>query len=71
MHTHPYVVPGLFKYVKKVDDANVVVIPYGIDDNRAQLVDPPVMRSPAILPAPTLQIWCLVVCLRTTKELIK
>jgi len=53
MHTHPYVVPGSFDYVKKVDDANVVVIPYGIDDNGAQLVDPPVMRSPAILPAPT------------------
>jgi len=53
MHTHPYVVPGSFDYVMKVDDANVVVIPYGIDDNGAQLVDPPVIQSPAILPAPT------------------
>jgi len=52
MRTHPYVAPGLFDYVKKVDDANVVVIPYEMDDNGAQLVDPPVMRSPAILPAP-------------------
>jgi len=50
MHTHPYVVTGSFDYVKKVDDANVVVIPYGTDDRGTQLVDPPVIRSPAILP---------------------
>jgi len=54
MHTHPYVVPGSFDYVKKVDDVNVVVIPCGTDDNGTQLVDPPVMQSPAILPAPAL-----------------
>jgi len=52
MHAHPYVVPGSFDYVKKVDDVNVVVIPYGTDDSGTQLVDPPVIRSPAILPAP-------------------
>jgi len=52
MHTHPYVVPGSFDYVKKVNDVNVVVIPCGTDNNGTQLVDPPVIRSPAILPAP-------------------
>ena len=56
MHAHPYVIPGSFDYVKKVDDADVVVIPYGIDDKGAQLVDPPVIQSPAILPAPTLTV---------------
>jgi len=53
MHTHPYVVTGSFDYVKKVDDVNVVVIPYGTDDRGTQLVDPPVIRSPAILPDPS------------------
>jgi len=43
MHTHPYVVPGSFDYVKKVDDVNVVVIPCGTDDKGTQLVDPPVI----------------------------
>jgi len=52
MHTHPHVVPRSFDYVTKVDDVNVVVIPYGTDDSGKQLVDPPVIRSPAILPAP-------------------
>jgi len=28
MHTHPYAIPGSFDYVKKVNDAGVVVIPY-------------------------------------------
>jgi len=52
MRTHPHVIPGSFDYVKKVDDANVVVIPYGVDDRGAQIVDPPVIRSHTILPAP-------------------
>ena len=38
MHTHPHVIVGSFDYVKKVDDANVVVIPYGVDDRGAQIV---------------------------------
>jgi len=53
MQTHPYVVMGLFDYVKKVDDANVVVIPYGHDANGVQIVDPAVMQSPVILPGST------------------
>jgi len=43
MHTHPHAVVGSFDYVKKVDDANVIVIPYGVDERGAQIVDPPVM----------------------------
>jgi len=53
MHTHPHVIVGSFDYVKKVDDANVVVILYGVDDRGAQIVDPPVIQTPTILPAPT------------------
>ena len=49
MHTHPHVIVGSFDYVKKVDEANAVVIPYGVDERGAQIVDPPVI----ILPAPT------------------
>jgi len=52
MRTHPHMTPGSFDYVKKVDDANVVVIPYGVDDRGAQIVDPPVIGSPTILPVP-------------------
>jgi len=37
MQTHPYVVMGLFDYVKKVNDANVVVIPYGMTPTECQL----------------------------------
>jgi len=53
MYAHPYVMPGSFDCVKKVDDVNAVVIPYGTGDNGNQLVDPPVTRSPALLPDPT------------------
>jgi len=48
MHAHPYHVPGSFDYVKKVDDAGVVVIPYGNDVDGNQLVDPPVIQTPDI-----------------------
>jgi len=51
IRAHPYHVPGSFDHVKKVVN-NTVAIPYGTDDNGMQLVDPPVMRPPAILPAP-------------------
>jgi len=54
MHTHLHATVGSFDYVKKVDDANAVVIPYGVDEHGAQIVDPPVIRTPTILPAPTL-----------------
>jgi len=53
MLAHPHHVPGLFDCVKKVDDANAVVIPYGTDDNGNQIVDPPVTQTPAIPPVPT------------------
>jgi len=49
MHTHPHVIVGSFDYVKKVDEANAVVIPNGVDDRGTQIVDPPVI----VLPAPT------------------
>jgi len=52
MHAHPHHAPGTFDCVKKVHDVNAVVTPCGTDDDRNQLVDPPVMQSPAILPAP-------------------
>jgi len=48
MHTHPHVIVGSFDYVKKVDEANVVVILYGVDERGTQIVDPPVI----VLPAP-------------------
>ena len=53
MHAHPYAMPGSFDYVKKVDDAGVVVIPYGNDDNGNPIIDPPVIQAPAVLPVPT------------------
>ena len=53
MHTHLHVIVGSFDYVKKVDDASVVVIPCGVDERGAQIVDPPVMQTPTVLPAPT------------------
>jgi len=52
MLAHPCHTPGSFDYVKKVDGVNAVVIPCGTDDNGKQIVDPPAMQSPAILPAP-------------------
>jgi len=51
MHAHPCHVPGSFDHVKKVDDVDAVVIPHGTDDNGQQIVDPPVMQTPAVLPA--------------------
>ena len=53
MQTHPYVVMGSFQYVKKVNDANVVVIPYGHDANGVPIVDPAVIQTPVILPVLT------------------
>ena len=32
MHTHPHGIVGSFDFVKKVNEANAVVIPYGVDD---------------------------------------
>jgi len=52
IHAHPYHIPGSFDYVKKVDDAGVVVIPYGDDDDGNQLVDPPRIQTPDV-PTPT------------------
>jgi len=52
IHAHPHHVPGSFDYVKKVDNAGVVVIPYGNDDFGNPIVDPPVIQTPAI-PVPT------------------
>ena len=53
MHTHPHGIVGSFDYVKKVNEANAIVIPYGVDDRGIQIVEPPVIVLPAPLPAPT------------------
>jgi len=53
MQTHPYVVMGSFDYAKKVDDTNMVVIPYGHDANGVPIVDPAVIQTPVILPVST------------------
>jgi len=53
MQTHPYVVTGSFNYVKKVADANAVVIPYGHDANGVPIVDPAVIQPPDVLPVST------------------
>jgi len=47
MHTHPHAIVGSFDYVKKVNEAIVVVIQYGVDEEGAQIVDPPVIVLPA------------------------
>jgi len=52
MHAHPHHVPGSFDYVKKVDNAGVVVIPCGNDDFGNPIVDPPVIQTPTT-PVPT------------------
>jgi len=46
MHTHPHATVGSFDYVKKVDEANVVVIQYGVNEQGMQIVDPPVIVLP-------------------------
>jgi len=53
MHTHPHAIVGSFDYVKKVDEANVVVISYRVDERGTQIVDPPVI----VLPAPTSNVF--------------
>jgi len=52
MHVHPCHTPGSFDCVKKVDDVNAVVISCGTDDNGNQIVDPPVMQTPAVPSVP-------------------
>jgi len=47
MHAHPHAIVGSYDYVKKVDEANVVVIQYGVDEEGVQIVDPPVIVLPA------------------------
>jgi len=49
MHAHPHATVGSFDYVKKVYEANVVVISYRVDERGVQIDDPPAI----ILPAPT------------------
>jgi len=55
MHTHPYAVTGPFEYVKKVNDANVIEIPYGHDGNGVQIADPIIAPPPVIAPVPPVQ----------------
>ena len=52
MCAHPYAIPGSFDHVKQVDDVGMVVIPYGIDDEGNQIVDPPVIQAPIISAPP-------------------
>jgi len=53
MHTHPHGIIGSFDFVKKVNETNAVLIPYGVDDRGIQIVEPPAIVMPAPLPAPT------------------
>jgi len=55
MHTHLYAVTGLFEHVRKINDANAVVIPYGHDPNGVQIVNPVVVPPPVIVPVPAAQ----------------
>jgi len=47
MHPHQYAVVGSFEYVKKVNDANVIEIPYGHDGNGMLITNPVVVQPPA------------------------
>jgi len=53
---HQCGIMGSFEYVKKIDDANRVVIPYGLDDNGVQIVDPVVTQPPVIPLIPPAQV---------------
>jgi len=55
MQPHQYAVVGSFEYVKKVNDANVIEIPYGRDGNGVQIADPVVVQLPDIAPIPPVQ----------------
>jgi len=52
MQTHPCAITGSFAYVKKVNDANAIEIPYGRNANGVQITDPVVMQPPALPPIP-------------------
>jgi len=54
MHTHPCAIPGSFDHVKKVDNAGMILIPCGIDDDGNQLDDPPEIQAPPDIPVPPL-----------------
>jgi len=53
MHAHPCAMPGSFDHVKKVDNAGMILIPCGIDDDGNQLDDPPEMQAPEMSVPPT------------------
>jgi len=53
MHAHPHGTAGSFDFVKKVNEANAVVISHGVDNRGTQIVEPPAIVMPAPLPAPT------------------
>jgi len=50
MQTHPYPITGSFAYVKKVNDANAIEIPYGRSANGVQITDPVVIQPPVLPP---------------------
>jgi len=50
MQTHPYAITGSFAYVKKVNDANAIEIPYGRSANGVQITDPVVIQPPILPP---------------------
>jgi len=52
MQTHPYAITGSFAYVKKVNDANVIVIPCGRNANRVPIANPVIVQPPALPPIP-------------------
>ena len=56
MRVHQCGITGSFEYAKNINDANRVAIPYGLDDNRVQIVDPVVMQPPVIPLIPPAQV---------------
>jgi len=50
-----HAVTGSFECVRKINDANAVVIPCGHDPNGVQIVDPVVAPPPVIAPVPAVQ----------------
>jgi len=55
MQPHQHAVVGSSECVKKVNDANVIEIPYGHDGNGAIITNPVVIQPPAIMPIPPVQ----------------
>jgi len=56
MQMHQCGITGTFEYMKCVDDANTVMITYGLDANGVQIVDPVVMQPLVLPPVQSVQV---------------